>query len=115
MENTNIWLIDHKATLGKFSPLNMDGSEWIKGICIVAAVDESTALHGFRKFLAENQMEDIDVYEIKPYREEDYLNHENAKHIAHGVRIVADRGETAYIGTQTSESFADSESEASDE
>lgn len=115
MKNTNIWLIDHKATLSESSPLNMDGSEWVKGVCIVAAVDESTALHGFRKYLAENRMEEIEVYEIRPYRQEDYVNDENATHIAHGVRIVADRGETAYIGTQTSESFADSESEADDE
>lgn len=110
-----IWLVYHKATLSENSPLNMDGSEWMEGICVVPADNVEAALKGYRDLLKKDHMEEIEVYKVLRYREEDYANDEHAKHIAHGVRVATDQGETAYIGTLTSEGFADQEDEAGNE
>lgn len=85
----------------------MDGSQWIKGICVLSAADESAALDNFHHYLAKNLMEEIEVYEIKHYLPENYADHPNARNIAHAVRVATDRGETAYIGLMTSEGEAD--------
>lgn len=115
MEKSNIWLIDHKATLSEVSPLNMDGSEWMKGIFIVYAENEGSALERFRDQLRKDSMEEIKIYKVCEYREQDCLNHAQVEHITHGVERIKEAGDFYYIGTQSSEGFADSESEADDE
>ena len=103
MENPKVWLIYHKATLSEVSPLNLDGSEWIEGICIVPANDVDTALQGYRALLKEDHMEEIELYKVVLYRAEDYANDDLVKHIEHSVRISTSSGDPTYVGTLTSE------------
>lgn len=108
MENSNIWLIDHKATLADDSPLNMDGSEWIWGVCVVPAKSEAEALTGFTDYLAKNGMAEPEVYHVEQYRPENYKDDsKRTRFIDHGVRIASERGVISYSYARTLESLAE--------
>ncbi|MES2822935.1 MAG: hypothetical protein V4732_04990 [Pseudomonadota bacterium] len=65
MESKTIWLIDHKTTLGEYSPMNPDGSSWILAVCMLSAINQDNALIKFNAFLKGEEMELMEVYEIK--------------------------------------------------
>ena len=113
MGKGKIFLIDHKATLADNSPLNLDGSEWIKGVCVVPAESEKAALEGFRTYMVENRMEEIEVYHVEQYLPENFSDSsKRTRFINHGVRVASDRGIISYTCGQTSETLADTNGDA---
>lgn len=113
MEQDLIWLIDHKAMLGEFSPLNIDGSEWIQGVCVLGAESQEEAEAKFSNYLYDNQMDLIDVYEFLPYKSEDYMDDSDlTKQINHAVGRVRSDGVECYIYARTSETVKSDEEDA---
>jgi hypothetical protein len=112
MEQKDIWLIDHKATLGEYSPLNMDGSEWILGICVLHAGNQQQALQELSRYLQENEMDLIETYQIAQYQPEEYADHsDRSEQINYAARRVLQDGETCYVYARTSETIKAMEEE----
>lgn len=106
MEINNIWLIDHKATLSEYSPMNLDGSSWILGICVLSAPDESSAMSKFKEFLKSEEMELIEVYDMREYQAADFSDDSRrTNQVNNAVRMVSQDGETCYVYARTSEAM----------
>ena len=105
--DTKIWLIDHKATLGDFSPMNLDGSTWILGVCVLTAGDsEESAVAKFKDFLKHEEMELIEIYDIRQYVSEEFSDDTSrSTQIKNAVRTVLKDGETCYVYARTSETM----------
>jgi len=107
MDTNTIWLIDHKATLGDFSPMNLDGSTWILGVCILtAASTEESAISKFKDFLKNEDMELIEIYDLREYVSDDFNDDSSrSAQIKNAVRTVLEDGETCYVYARTSETM----------
>ncbi len=106
MTNNNIWLIDHKATLSEFSPMNMDGSTWILGICVLNAGNEKDAMARFQSFVDKEDMELIEVYEIVPYKDKDFTDgSRRSEQVNFAAAKVNKAGEVCYVYARTSEAI----------
>lgn len=107
MKGKTIWLIDHKAALSECSPMKLDGSSWILGVCVLSATDRDNALIKFNAFLTEEKMELIEIYEIAEYRANEFKDGSSStKQINNAVRMVKQDGETCYVFARTSEAMA---------
>lgn len=107
MSTEGIWLIDHKATLGDFSPMNLDGSSWILGVCVIAASSEEDAAMRFNRFLEGEGMEVIEIYDLRLFHESEFIDESSrTKQIRNAVRTVSQDGETCYVYARTSETMA---------
>jgi len=107
MTTANIWVIDHKASLDKYSPMNMDDSSWLLGVCVLAAPDQDSAQSKFAQFLASETMTLLELYEFSAYLPTDYADgSERSKQINHAVALIEDDGETCYVYAQTSAALA---------
>ncbi len=116
MENKTIWLIDHKATLSEYSPMNPDGSSWILGVCVLSAINKDNALIKFNAFLNSEEMELIEIYEIKEYRANEFKDESRrTKQINNAARLVNQDGETCYVFARTSEAMADIDGDANND
>lgn len=116
MEKNLIWLMDHKAKLGEFSPLNMDGSTWILGVCVLRARDREEAMSKFEHYLHDNGMKLVELYEFAEYASENYVDKSSrTDQINYAVRRVRQDGETCYVYARTSETMNSIEKDSSDE
>lgn len=107
MDN-QIWLIDHKATLSDCSPMNLDGSSWILGVCVLSAANQQDAELKFKAFLDNEQMELIEMYQIKEFKTEDFDDDSRRTHqIENAARTVSEDGDTCYVYARTSEFLAE--------
>ena len=107
MDTNKIWLIDHKATLSDFSPMNLDGSTWILGVCILtSAPTEESAITKFKNFLKSEEMELIEIYDIRQYVSDNFNDDSSrSAQIKNAVRTVLEDGETCYVYARTSETM----------
>lgn len=106
MEDTQIWLIDHKATLSEYSPMNMDGSSWILGVCVLGAPDQKSAINKFADFLQNEAMKLIETYDIREFRADDFIDDsDRTEQIRYAVRKVKQDGETCYVYARASETM----------
>ncbi len=106
MESPQIWIIDHKATLNEFSPMNLDGSSWILGVCVLSAADKGNALAKFHDFLKTEIMELIEIYDVQKYSIDKFKdNSMRSAQINNAVRMVREDGRTCYVYARTSESL----------
>ena len=107
MDTNKIWLIDHKATLGDFSPMNLDGSTWIMGVCVLAAEPtEESAIEKLKNFLKQEEMELIEIYDIRQYVSEEFNDDSSRSiQIKNAARTVLEDGETCYVYARTSETM----------
>ncbi len=106
MNCKDIWLIEHKATLGPHSPMNIDGSIWILGVCVIAAASEEEATLRFNKLLGSEDMELIEIYDLRPFHESEFLDESNrTKQIRNAVRTVSQDCKTCYVFARTSETM----------
>lgn len=106
MESPQIWIIDHKATLNEFSPMNLDGSSWILGVCVLSAVDKGNALSKFHDFLKAEMMELIDIYDVQKYSIDKFKDDSRrSAQINNAVRMAREDGRTCYVYARTSESI----------
>ena len=48
MNGNKTWIIDHKASLSPFSPMNLDGSDWMLGVYLVSAESQQIAQEKFK-------------------------------------------------------------------
>ena len=111
-----VWLIDHKATLDDSSPLNMDGSEWILGVCVLRAENQDQAMEKLGLYLQENALGLQEVYEIVQYRPENYLdNSARSDQVNYAARRVMADGETCYVYARTSETIKAMDEDSEDE
>jgi hypothetical protein len=103
-----IWVIDHKATLSEISPMNLDGSEWILGVCVLSATNKESALEKFHGFLKEEEMGATEIYEFKEYSTDDFNDgSRRSSQINNAARMVREDGQTCYVYARTSEAMAD--------
>lgn len=108
MNIQRIWLIDHKATLSDFSPINLDGSSWILGVGVLSAPTQEAALEKFHEFLKAEEMELIEIYETREYHSQDFNDESRrSNQIKNAARTVADDGESCYVYARTSEAMED--------
>lgn len=108
MEIKRIWLIDHKASLGEFSPMNLDGSSWILGICVLSAKNQEEASIKFNAFLKNEDMELLELYEVCEYNSGNFKdNSRKSKQVNHAANKVVDNEEICYVFARTSEAMAD--------
>lgn len=106
MEHTKIWLIDHKATLSENSPMNMDGSSWILGVCVLGAPDQQSAMSKFADFLQNEEMSLIETYDIREYHADDFTDgSDRTDQINYAIGRVKQDGETCYVYARTSETM----------
>ncbi|HTF96314.1 MAG TPA: hypothetical protein VL995_09295 [Cellvibrio sp.] len=108
MDGSNIWVIDHKATLSEFSPMNLDGSSWILGVCVLSAINKEHALVKFNAFLKSEEMELIEIYGSQEYSG-DFFKDDSRRstQINNAARMVRDDGQTCYVYARTSEAMAE--------
>lgn len=106
MESSHIWIIDHKATLNEDSAMNLDGSSWILGVCVLSAKDRENALVKFHDFLKSEKMEAIEIYQLQKYLV-DYFKDDSRRssQINDAARMVREDGEICYVYARTSESM----------
>lgn len=108
MDGSNIWVIDHKATLSDFSPMNLDGSSWILGVCVLSATSKDNALERFSEFLKSEEMEVIEIYDFQEYFSESFKeSSRRADQINNAARMVREDGQTCYVYARTSEAMTD--------
>lgn len=108
MESSPIWIIDHKATLSDFSPMNLDGSSWILGVCVLLAKNKENALEQLHKFLKSEEMELIEVYELQEYSTGNFKDDSRrSSQINNAVRMVCNDGKTCYVYARTSEAMTE--------
>lgn len=101
-----IWLIDHQAILGNNSPLNLDGSEWILGVCVLSADTKEQAIAKLGQYFKENDLTLQEVYEAAQYRPEDYTDESpRSEQINYAARKVLADGESCYVYARTSETI----------
>jgi len=115
MNDEDIWLIDHKATLGEDSPLNMDGSTWLTAICVLQATTEEEALAAFSTYLEANDLEVIERYDLSQYSANDFQDESSrSKQVKEAVRKVGEDGQACYVYIRTSEYYADLKDDANE-
>ena len=108
MDNKRIWLIDHKASLGEFSPMNLDGSSWILGICVLSAKNQEQGSIKFNSFLKNEDMELLELYELCEYNSENFKDSSRrSNQVNHAANKVIDNEEICYVFAHTSEAMAD--------
>lgn len=108
MDGSNIWVIDHKATLSDFSPMNLDGSSWILGVCVLSATNKENALEKFGAFLKNEEMESIEIYGIHKYSADGFNDSSRrSDQINNAARMVNEDGQTCYVYARTSKAMAD--------
>ena len=79
MELISVWLIHHKASMTLDSPMNLDGSEFMMGIGVVAATNMNEALERFDQYLSDQHMAMLETtkceqYDPKNFRESTLQN-----------------------------------------
>ena len=103
-----IWVIDHKATLSNFSPMNIDGSTWILGICVLSADSQEDAQKEFNAFLKDEQMELLEAYELSKFDPKHFEDDSRrSNQIKNAARTVSQDGETCYVYARTSEALSE--------
>ncbi len=106
IETPQIWIIDHKATLNEFSPMNLDGSSWILGVCVLSAADKGNALEKFHDFLKAEIMELIEIYDVRKYSINKFKdNSRRSAQINNAARMIREDGRPCYVYARTSESM----------
>ncbi|ABC30263.1 hypothetical protein HCH_03518 [Hahella chejuensis KCTC 2396] len=68
MEIVSAWLLYHRASMDPFSPMNLDGSEYMVGVGVVPATSMREALDLFDKYLAESKMTLMDLWKCEQYK-----------------------------------------------
>lgn len=107
INGSQIWIIDHKATLNEFSPMNQDGSLWVLGICVLSAANEEVALAKLHDFLKNEAMELIEIYDLKRYSIDNFQDDSSRSiQINNAARMVREDDQSCYVYARTSESMA---------
>lgn len=108
MHGNKTWIIDHKASLSPFSPMNLDGSEWILGVYLVSEESQQAAEEKFDLFLKNEEMELIEIYDICSFDSEMFNDGSSrSAQIANANRLITEQGGDCYVYARTSESLAD--------
>lgn len=106
--HASIWVIDHKANLNEDSPMNMDGSEWLLGVCVLAAPERQTAERKFQEFLDREGMKLEEIYSFDVYEDNDFSDDSRrSRQISRAATTVNEDGETCYVFARTSEALKD--------
>ena len=106
MEVSSIWIIDHKATLNEFSPMNLDSSTWILGVCVLSATNKENASERFHEFLKSENMELLEIYELQKYSIDNFKDDSRrSSQINDAAHMVCEDGETGYVYARTSEAM----------
>lgn len=72
METKSVWLIYHKASLNQYSPMNLDGSEYMVGVGVVPAGTMKESLKVFDEYLDDQKMSIIDLWKCEKYRKDQH-------------------------------------------
>ncbi len=88
MEIKSVWLIYHKASLDKNSPINFDGSEFMVGTVVLLATSIKEALEKFDTYLAGEYMSVIEVSKCEKYDPGNFVN--NTQENAEIRRVIPD-------------------------
>ncbi|WP_444936843.1 hypothetical protein ACJJIW_05310 [Microbulbifer sp. JMSA004] len=72
MEIISVWLIEHKASLDEFSPMNEDGSEFMVGTGFVPASSQEDAMSLFEQYLDKQGMKILELKSCKQYDPADF-------------------------------------------
>lgn len=67
MRVTSVWLLHHKASMGLSSQMNLDGSDFMIGVGVVPATSMKEAIDRFEQYLAENDMELVELWKCEQY------------------------------------------------
>lgn len=106
MSRKTIWLIDHKASLSDDSPLNMDGSTWLTGTCVLAAENKEAAAERFNDYLSERGMELLELFEQSEFSPDNFADSSSrSTQINNAVRLVLQDNEPCYVCARTSEYY----------
>ncbi len=106
MESSQVWIIDHKATLSEDSPMNLDGSSWILGVCVLSAKNKENAFVKLHEFLKSENMELVEIYQLQKYSIEHFKGDSRRENqINNAVRMVLEDGKACYVHARTSESM----------
>lgn len=106
MNGHKVWIIDHKASLSPFSPMNLDESDWILGVYLVSAESQQAAQEKFDLFLKSEEMELIEIYDICNFDSELFNDSSSRSlQIANANRLIAEQGGDCYVYARTSESL----------
>ncbi|PUA26683.1 MAG: hypothetical protein B0W54_23385 [Cellvibrio sp. 79] len=106
MDTQKVWIIDHKATLSEDSPMNLDGSSWILGVCVLSAANEAHALEKFNEFLKRDKMKLIEIYDLQKHSIDNFKDNSNrSSQINNAARMVREDGKACYVYARTSESM----------
>lgn len=106
MSKKTVWLIDHKASLSDDSPLNMDGSTWLTGICVLAAKNKEVAMAMFTHYLSERGMALFELYDHSEFRPENFTDASSqSAQVTDAVRLVLQDGHPCYVCARTSEYY----------
>lgn len=108
MNGNKTWIIDHKASLSPFSPMNLDGSDWILGVYLVSAESQQAAQEKLDLFLKNEEMALIEVYDISSFDSEIFNDGSSrSSQITNANRLITEQGGNCYVYARTSESLAD--------
>ncbi len=75
MEVISVWLIHHKAAMELYSPMNLDGSEYMIGVAVVPATDMKTAIDKFEDYLANKKMSTIEITKCEQWDSKNFPDH----------------------------------------
>lgn len=107
MDSTSVWLIYNKASLGEFSPKNLDGSEFMVGVGVVPAIGMKEALAKFDEYLANEEMAVIEVTKCVQYDSKDFSEStEESREIRALIPEVLEEGKIFYACGVSSEVLA---------
>lgn len=107
MEDEDVWLMYHKAKLNEYSPMNVDGSEFILGVAVIPAKNKEEADHKFEQFLSGDNMvliklENCVIYNPDNFKEDSIAN----KQINFAAVKAIETGKVHYACGKTSEALA---------
>lgn len=106
MSRKPVWLFDHKASLSEDSPMNMDGSTWLTGICVLTADDEAAASAEFEKYLSVKGMALLELFELSEYSPDRFPDSSGqAEQVNNAVRLVLQGDGPCYVCARTSEYY----------
>ncbi len=70
----SVWLLHHKASLTPDSPMNQDGSTFIKGIGVVSAANMKEAMALFENYLTAQHMTLLELWKCEQWNPEDFTS-----------------------------------------
>lgn len=106
MSKKTTWLIDHKASLSQNSLLNIDGSTWLTGICVLTADTKEAAMTKFMEYLSEHDMELLELFDFSEFNPDNYSDSsDKSAQIHNAVGLTLQDDIPCYVYAKTSEFY----------